>query len=153
LAPSLFDFAWSWTDEQGRRLAFSRWRGSPLVVTTFYTTCTWTCPRTVEKLRAVDRAFRGRGISAEFVLVTLDPAADTPDRLRVFKEARRLPAEWHLLQGDPAGTRELADFLGVHVLEMEVHLVHDTRIAVFDGAGAPRRSFACCDFEATDALL
>jgi protein SCO1/2 len=153
IAPSLFDFPWSWTDEQGQRLAFARWRGSPLVVTTFYTTCSSTCPRTVEKLRAVYRAFRDRGISAEFVLVTLDPTTDTPERLRALKEAHRLPAEWHLVQGDRYATRQLADYLGIHVLEMEVHLVHDTRIAVFDGSGAPRRSFACCDFEAGDALL
>jgi cytochrome oxidase Cu insertion factor (SCO1/SenC/PrrC family) len=144
---SLFDRPWTWADEEGRRVTFAQWRGSPIVVTTIYTTCTRTCPLTVDKLRTVYRSFQRRGRDAQFLLVTLDPSVDTTERLREYKQSRNLPGQWHLLRGDPRDTRELADLLDIHVMDMEPHIVHDARIAIFDERGAIARSFECCDFD------
>lgn len=149
---SLFARNWVWTDEQGKTVTFSQWGGSPIVVAAVYTTCTRTCPLTVEKFRAVYETFQRAGRSAEFVLVTLDPSVDTPERLREFKESRKLPGEWHLLAGGRYETLEVMDLLGIHVLDMDSHVFHDTRIAIFDERGIPSHNFACCDFDATAAL-
>jgi cytochrome oxidase Cu insertion factor (SCO1/SenC/PrrC family) len=150
---SLFVFPWAWTDDQGKAFTFSQLQGSPFVVTTIYTSCTRTCPRTIEKLRSVYGAFRRRGVAAEFVVVTLDPGADSPERLREFKDSRKLPSAWHLLRGERRNTLALAGVLGIHVIDMEPHLVHDARIVVFDGSGMPKRSFACCDFDDEEAAF
>jgi len=132
---------------------FSQWRGSPIVVSGVYTTCTRTCPLTVEKLRAIYDVFVRAGRSAEFALVTLDPTVDTPERLRQFKESHRLPLPWHLLTGDKNETLELMDVMGIHIMDMDSHVFHDSRIMVFDERGIAVRRFACCDFDATRALL
>jgi cytochrome oxidase Cu insertion factor (SCO1/SenC/PrrC family) len=47
---SLFDHPWTWTDELGKPVTFSRWQGQPLVLTAIFTQCKATCPRTVAKL-------------------------------------------------------------------------------------------------------
>lgn len=154
LPPSaaLFDQAWSWTDEQGASVALEQYRGAPIVLTAFFTSCTVRCPLTVEKLRGVDEAFRRRHIPVRVVLVTLDPHNDTPERLQRFKESHHLPSEWHLLQGSDIDTRALSRYLNVRTIFEDTHIDHDVRIAVFDSNGHRTKSFADWGFD-TDALV
>ncbi len=98
----------TWTDERGEAVGLERFRGTPVVFTAFFTSCTVRCPLTISKLREVDEAFRKRGSSVPIVLVTLDPHTDTADRLLRFKEERHLPDNWHLLRGGDAATRAFA---------------------------------------------
>jgi protein SCO1/2 len=132
---SLFDRGWDWRDEQGTALRFSRWRGSPLVVSLVYTTCTMTCPVTIEKLLKIEGELQRQGRRAEFVLVTIDPSNDTVEALRRFKAARGLPASWHLLRGDDEQTQQLADFLGFKMMNMDDHIIHDVNVAFIDPQG------------------
>jgi cytochrome oxidase Cu insertion factor (SCO1/SenC/PrrC family) len=132
---SLFGYSWTWTDDHGERVALSRWRGTPLVVAAVYTSCVEICPLTVGKLHSLYRQFVQAGRRAEFVLVTLDPAIDTQARLREFRQARKLPDAWHLLTGNRHDTDQLMELLDVHVMDMDAHLVHDSRITLFDAGG------------------
>jgi protein SCO1/2 len=151
--PNLFEHPWHWTDERGAAVALSRWQGMVLVVTAMFTSCTTRCPLTVEKLRALEEAFRRRGVQGEFVLVTLDPAVDDPARLLRFKERRHLPSSWHLLRGTTEATRELGRMLGVRALYDDGHIDHDVRIAIFDGKGQLVRNFVGWDFDAEEAVI
>jgi protein SCO1 len=150
---SLFERPWRWTDERGSEVAFSRWRGAPLIVTAVYTSCTERCPLTVEKLRKVDDAFRRSGIDGQIVLVTLDPAQDTLERLQRFREARHLPSSWHTLRGSLEETRELGRLLRVRATYDDGHIDHDVRIAVFDHDGRLVRNFEGWDFDENDAVV
>jgi protein SCO1/2 len=132
---SVFNHPWIWLDDRGERVTLASWRGTPLVVTAVYTTCFETCPRTIVRLRRVYDEFVRAGRRAEFVVVTLDPAVDTPERLSEFRRARGLPAAWHLLTGTRQATEQLMAVLDVHVMDMDVHLVHDSRITLFDAGG------------------
>jgi protein SCO1/2 len=134
-SPSLYDQPWVWNDEQGASVQLSRWRGVPLVVTMIYTSCTSTCPVTIDRLLRLADRFQHEGRAAEFVLVTLDPAGDTLEKLRSFRAARQLPARWHLLRGNDEETQDLADFLGIKVMDDGSHILHDGTIALFDLAG------------------
>ena len=139
---SIFDRGWVWQDEKGQPLTFARWRGAPVLVTAIYTECHATCPRTVDKLRRLYAALGKEGRVPEFILVTLDPRNDTPERLRRFKEAQKLPEAWHLVTGSLADTEELAELLDIHVLNSDAHIVHDARIVIFDGRGMPERTYS-----------
>lgn len=134
-ASSLFGYPWRWTDESRRATAFSNFRGAPLVVTQIYTSCTSTCPRTIAQLRKLSERLLGTRTPAQFLLVTLDPSSDTPERLRQYKAEQALPASWHLLSGSQRATQELSDVLEIHVLDGGSHLVHDAKIVLFDGHG------------------
>jgi protein SCO1/2 len=139
---SLFSRRWSWTDELGQPVTFARWRGQPLVVTAIFTQCKATCPRTVAKLLKVYEGLRKEGRAAQVLLVTLDPANDTPAVLSRFKASSGLPDSWHFLTGSTDDTRDLRDLLGIHVIDDGPHLLHDGHIMIFDGQGMPTRSFA-----------
>ena len=134
-SPSLFERPWVWSDEGGTPVTLSRWRGSLLVVTLFFTSCTTTCPVTVDKLLRLGDTFRREGRAATFVLVTLDPSNDTSVQLRRFKTARGLPPDWHLLRGNDQETRELADFLRIRIMDEDAHIIHDGRIVFLDSQG------------------
>jgi cytochrome oxidase Cu insertion factor (SCO1/SenC/PrrC family) len=136
-SPSLYAEPWLWRDETGAPVRLARWRGGFVVVTVVYTTCTGTCPLTLEKLQRIDRRLQREGKSASFVLVTLDPANDTATELSRWKRERNLPAAWTLLRGDPTATRQLADRLQIRILDMADgdHIFHDSRIVLLDPDG------------------
>ena len=78
-----------------------------------YTRCVTVCPRVVEELRALDRAWSA-DTSCRFVLFSLDPAHDRPEALRAFAEARGLQSpRWTLLVPDSATLGPLAQALGL----------------------------------------
>jgi protein SCO1/2 len=133
---SLFAAPWVWNDDNGSDVRFEQWRGTPIVVSMLYASCTTTCPMTIEKLRRAQQTLEQQRSRAVFVLVTLDPLNDTVEHLREYKESRHLPKEWHLVRGNYEQTRALADLLQIHVLE-DGHIFHDSRIVVFDAEGRP----------------
>ena len=132
---SLYSYPWVWTDDQGQSVQLSRWRGTPLVVTAVYTACVDTCPRTLAKLRALSDQYAREGQRAEFVVVTLDPSQDGPAELRSYRAKHQLPPAWHLLRGGEQQTAQLGGMLDVHPMAMDAHLVHESRIIVFDASG------------------
>jgi protein SCO1/2 len=132
---SVFGSPWVWLDDRGERVSLAKWRGTPLVVAAVYTTCVETCPRTIVKLRRVYDDFVRDGRRAEFVVVTLDPSIDTPERLRQFRKDRHMPEAWHLLTGSRQDTAQLMAMLDVDVMDMDTHLVHDSKITLFDADG------------------
>jgi len=138
---ALFSHNWSWTDEKGESVTFAHWAGKPLVVTAIFTRCRATCPRTMAKLLKVYDGFRARGVEAQVLVVTLDPANDTPAVLQQFKTESGLPESWHLLTGNISETRDLRDLLGIHVIDDGPHLLHDGRILVFDEMGLATHSY------------
>ena len=133
-ARSLFAEPWVWSDDNGATVRFEQWRGTPIVVSMLFTSCTTTCPMTIEKLRRAQETLARQRSPAVFVLVTLDPQNDTVEQLREYKVSRHLPKEWHLVRGSYEQTRALADLLHIHVLE-DGHIFHDSRIVVFDPDG------------------
>ncbi len=149
---SLFSHYWTWTDEKGESVTFARWAGQPLVVTAIFTQCRATCPRTIAKLLQVYDGFRKQGRTAQFLVVTLDPANDTPAVLQHFKAESGLPESWHLLAGNINETRDLRDLLGIHVIEDGPHLLHDGRILIFDETGMATHSYGGYSLDEEAAL-
>ena len=103
------------TDSTGRTVGWQALRGRPRIATLFYTSCRYVCPLTVDSLRAIEHglppAERER---VGYVLITMDPGRDTPERLAAVKSERHLDsAAWLLLRPEPQDLRSLAGMLGV----------------------------------------
>jgi protein SCO1/2 len=143
----------SWMDETGNPATLSSLAGEPFLVTAVFTSCTTRCPLTIEKVRAVDEAFRSRGAPVAIRLLTLDPITDTPERLRHFKEERHLPDSWHFLRGSLEDTHALARYLRVHAAYDDAHIDHDVQIAVFDKRGRLAKSFSSWSFDVNAAVV
>jgi protein SCO1/2 len=143
----LFAQRGAWTDDRGEAIALESFRGAPVVVTAFYTSCTVRCPLTIGKLHEVDDAFRASGRVVPIILLTLDPRTDTPDRLRRFKQTRNLPDHWHFIRGSDSDTRGLARYLHVNAAYDDGHIDHDVRIDVFDANGRLLHGFSGWSFD------
>ena len=141
----------TWTDDRGQPLALESFRGGPVVVSTFFTSCTVRCPMTVQKLRELDTALGRVGAHVPFVLVTLDPQTDTPARLGRYKHDHDLPDHWHLLSGTLRETHALARSLGVNAAYDDGHIDHDVRIAIFDAKGALMAGYSGWSFDSNAA--
>ena len=134
---SLYQIPGTWTDQNGRPFAWSSLRGSPVLLVLFYGTCDSICPVVVRDMQKVEAMLspddRRR---TRFVLVTIDPKVDTPEKLLEFARKHEMdPARWTLLNGPPEQVRVLANVLGfkyrptgtgqyshtirIHVLDLE----------------------------------
>ncbi|PYR61212.1 MAG: hypothetical protein DMF85_02850 [Acidobacteria bacterium] len=132
------------TDQSGKAIAFSDWRGQVLAVTFVYTRCPMPdfCPlmdrnfAAVQSAIARDPALRDR---VRLVSVSFDPEHDTPAVLRAH--ARTLGADpriWSFVTGAPDVIASLTEKFGVSTIresDPAKTITHNLRTAVIDPAG------------------
>lgn len=153
LAPtdiSLFDLDATWRDQSGAELTLQQaTRGRVAVVTMLYTNCAVACPRIVADLKRIEGALSAdQRKKVTFVVASMDPARDTPERLAMWAADTHLdPAGWSALTGTDDTVRELAAALGVrYTVLADGEIAHSNRIAVLDQEGAPvHRQFGLGD--------
>lgn len=133
----LTDLAGTFHDQDGRARALAEFRGRPWVASAVYTRCVTVCPRVVEELQRLERAWQA-DTSWRGVLFSLDPAHDRPEVLRAFAAEHDLsPARWTLLVPDSATLVPLARALGLLVTpDPDGGIAHT---AVFAKVGADGR--------------
>jgi protein SCO1/2 len=110
LAP---DFAL--VDQDGREARLSAWRGRPVLLDFVFTRCPGPCPIQTARLVDVQKKLPPETAArARFLSVSLDPAYDTPERLREYaaKQGADL-ASWSFLTGDPARVQAVLDAYGI----------------------------------------
>jgi protein SCO1/2 len=131
---SVYNLESVWRDQLGRERTLGSLAGRVQVVSIVYTYCGRTCPQVLLDMKRIEGATGG---GAGFVLVSIDPARDTPDRLRTFAEGARLdPARWTLLSGGDGDVLELAALLGVkYRRESATELSHSNVLVVLDRRG------------------
>lgn len=136
---SLYHLPGSWTDQHGRAMSLSDLAGRVQVVAMVYTHCTFACPRILAQMKAVEgRLPPGADDDVGFVLVSIDPERDTPDRLRRFADDTRLdPRRWTLLSGSDADVLALSVLLGVKYRSTgDGDFAHSNVVTVLDREGA-----------------
>ena len=107
------------TDQDGRQIRLTQFRGKLVLLTFFYANCTDVCPLTTAALARVQRELIRRGWWATdvvFASVTTDPLRDTPAALRAY--AKRYQADrrgWHFLTGDPQAVAAVHRRYGIDV--------------------------------------
>ncbi len=105
------------TDEFGKAVKLSSFRGKVLVISDVMTLCQETCPldtaAIVSAARYTERA--GLGDKVEFVSLSVDPDRDTPTRLAAYRKLFPDPPEdWTLLTGDSTVVHSVLKTLGVY---------------------------------------
>ena len=136
---SLYALDGAWRDARGATLRLADLAGRPRVVALVYTSCHTTCPLILRDLKAIEASLPAAARErVGFVLVSIDPARDTPGRLAEWGAAAGLdPARWTLLSGSDASTRELAVALGIRYQALPGgEVAHTNAITVLDAGGA-----------------
>lgn len=103
-----------------------------------YTSCKAACPRLVADMRDIESKMPKDKLSEiNFVLVSIDPEVDTPERLKSFAKANFMDApHWTFLQGTKTTVQEFANVLAVKYKQIApMDFSHSNIISVFDKEG------------------
>ena len=126
------------TDQAGRSFEWSTRRGKPQLVAMFYTSCQYICPLIVDSGKAMEKNLtpaqqRNLGI----LLVSMDPARDTPQALQAVVDKRRLDtARWTLASPPPGQVRALAGVLGIRYRQLaDGEFNHTSALVLLDANG------------------
>lgn len=125
-------------DQGGRRVAWGAQRGKPRLVAMFYTSCKYICPLIVESGKAVERQLApAEQARIGIVLVSMDPARDTPKALQAVVDQRRLDTRrWTLLAPRAEDVRNIAGVLGVRYRQLaDGEFNHTSALVLLDADG------------------
>jgi protein SCO1/2 len=103
-------------DQEGRRLKFytDLVKGRKAAINFVYAQCRTVCPMLTATFRAVqDKLGAALGHDVSLITITLDPASDSPSRMKAFAEPFEPKAGWSFVTGDPADVKILLDAFNV----------------------------------------
>lgn len=125
------------TDQTGKTVRLSDWRGEPVAVTFVYTRCpiATACPMTTAKFSKLDALLRDQPVG-RLLVVTVEPEYDTPKVLAEYaKKVGADPKRWKFLTGSPKSVAEVAANFGVIYYPDRGQIVHSQAVAVVDPKG------------------
>lgn len=135
---SLYHLDAPWLDQHGQERQLASLGGRIQVVAMVYTQCSYACPRIMLDMKRIEGELapelRDR---VGFVIVSIDPERDTPERLASYAKALHLdPESWTLLTAPDNTVLELAALLGVKYRRIsETDFSHTNVITVLDQQG------------------
>lgn len=102
------------TDQFGKQISLSQFRGEPVILTFLYAHCPDVCPLTAETLHATQLQLGKDASHVMMLAISVDPKGDTQAAVQNFSAEHKLTSNWHYLIGTQS---ELAP-----VLELLQHL-------------------------------
>lgn len=135
---SLYHFKAKLTDQDGKDFELASLRGSAVLATMFYASCTSICPMLIAQLKHIDETIPESARSqTQVVLVSLDPERDTPEKLQELAQQHGIAdTRWHFLRAAPNDVRELAALLGIRYRQLPSgDILHSPLIALLDRDG------------------
>jgi cytochrome oxidase Cu insertion factor (SCO1/SenC/PrrC family) len=135
---SLYQVDASLETASGRRTSFASGRGRVRVVTMFYSTCPMACPLIIDTLKNLDAALPAdERAGLDVLMLSMDPAHDTPLKLSQLANERRLTdRRWMLARASSGDTRKLAATLGIQYRELDDgSFDHASMLVLLDAEG------------------
>jgi protein SCO1/2 len=127
-----------WTTVTEQPLRLGQLQGKVQVLAMVYTTCESACPIIVSLMQRMEASLPPElRPDVGFVLVTFDPARDTPAVLSAYSARMGLDlGSWLLLFGHPDDVLELATLLGItYKRDQRGGFIHSNVITVLNKAG------------------
>lgn len=132
-------------DQDGKPFHLQDLRGKALAISFIFTRCPLPdyCPKTSEQFEAVQAELsQGADDRWQLLSITIDPAFDTPERLRAYGSRYHAKAgQWTLATGDVTDLSRLASAFDVGVAGQGAALTHTTRTIVVDPSGSIRKTY------------
>jgi protein SCO1/2 len=135
------------TTQDSKRLRMSDVKGKVLLVSFIFTTCSGSCPATTSRMVGVQQELARRGDfrdgRVQLLSITLDPARDTPEKLKDYMKLYDIdPATWTFLTGS---ADEVGKTIGAWKMWVKPvangQLDHPSRIFLVDGQGRIREIY------------
>lgn len=130
--PSLWRVPGTFVDEHDQRVTLTEvaaWAGPHVVVAMDSAECRFICSTQWRKLMEVQAAADRRGLPVRFVVISIDPANDTPALWRQYRREKGLARDnWRFLIGSRQATDQAAAALGLRWWMQDNHVIHDFRL-------------------------
>lgn len=113
-ADSIYQVKSSWVDQTGQKIELASLAGKPVVISMVYLSCTFSCPTTVQHMKALQKLLpKSLKRDVQFVLVSFDGEHDTPAVMQKYAAKRHLAyPEWRFITTkNEADVRELASLI------------------------------------------
>jgi len=112
---SIYELSVALVDQHGRAVGLDVYRGHPVLISMFYSTCRDACPLLIADLERIERGLPpGARARVRVVLVSFDPEHDASAVLEELARSHGLDASrWRLLRGSDDTVREVAAALGI----------------------------------------
>ena len=107
---SIYNLPSQWTNQDGETIQMEDLKGKVLVMVMIYTSCKSACPRLVADMRNIEsRLPENNKDNVRLVLVSIDPAVDTPERLKSFSIENKMEGnQWVFLRSTEENTRDFS---------------------------------------------
>lgn len=138
---SIYHLPASWNTQHEDVVEFRDLKGDVLVVVMIYTSCPTACPRLVADMKQIEsKVAKKVDTGVKYVLVSIDPNTDTPEKMRAFSiEHGMVGDQWLFLQGTTSSVQEFANVLAVKYARISpTDFSHSNIISVFDKGGVMR---------------
>ncbi|HEX7957237.1 MAG TPA: SCO family protein [Pyrinomonadaceae bacterium] len=112
-------------DQDGRKLRFYSdvLKGKTVIVNAFFTTCTSVCPPMNRNMEKIQNALGDRvGKDVFLVSISVDPATDTPPRLKEYSQKFHAKPGWMFLTGKKENVDWALYKVGQYVEEKQDHM-------------------------------
>ena len=135
---SLYQLNGAWDDQNGDTITLSKLTGKIPVMAMVFTRCTFSCPRTIDDLKAIEKQLPAdKKEKVVFVLVTFDSDRDHTGQLKAFVKKMKLGNNWMILHGNEENVRELSMLLDVkYKKQPNGDFTHSTVISLLNTHGA-----------------
>lgn len=135
---SIFNLTSKWKTQDNKTVEIKDFKGKVSVMVMIYTSCKAACPRLVADMRDIESKIPKEQLkNLNFILVSIDPVVDTPEKLKVFaKDNFMEDTHWTFLQGTPTTVQEFANVLAVKYKKITpIDFSHSNIISVFNRDG------------------
>lgn len=135
---SVYNLPSTWTTQDNKQIELKELQGKVVVMVMIYTECKAACPRLVADMRNIEKRVDKKDLkNVQFIMVSIDPETDTPQRLKEFSIENVMEDDhWMFLRGTPEDTREFAAVLAVNYKKITpMDFSHSNIISVFDTRG------------------
>lgn len=135
---SIYNLPEKWTTQNGNEIELKELRGKVLVMVMIYTSCKAACPRLVADMRNIEKKIpKELSDKVQYIMVSIDPEVDTPERLKAFAKENQMDNEkWLFLRSNDEQTREFSAVLAVNYKRISpMDFSHSNIISVFNAEG------------------
>ena len=130
------------TDQFGKTITLSQFKGKPIILTFLYTHCPDQCPLIAEKLHVVMLNLGSHAQNIAVLAVSTDPQRDTIAAAINFSQAHRMLNYWHYLIGTHAQLSPIWSSYSVYAAPTPTTtggtISHTTAIFIIDKQGRER---------------
>jgi protein SCO1/2 len=137
LGRSIYVLDTALTDQNGQAAKLDAFRGHPVIISMFYTSCPHACPTLISHVKAIEAKLDEKTRKdVRVLLVSFDPEHDNAEALRSVIERHKLDASrWTLTVASEENAREIGAVLGIKYRSDDGNFRHSSVITVLDREG------------------